>query len=107
MALLPPTSGPRAALSDLRAFLGQRSREQFWGAIFSVTITAIILVVFLYDAKVNTAPPPTVVYVEDFPADRTDEDIKAEQKVDSEERARLKEAKKKQFEEIQRRLGIE
>lgn len=107
MAILPPTSGPRSAFRDLRAFMGQRSREQVWGAVFSLTITAIIIVIFFYDAKVNTAPPPSVVYLEDYPADRTDEDIQADQKADSEERARLREAQKEQFREIQRKLGIE
>ena len=107
MAILPPTVGPRAALKDLKAFLGQRSREQMIGAALAVLVTIIIVIVFLVDSKINTAPPAQVVYVENYGPDRTDADIIAEQKKASEERKKAEEARRKEFEKLQKELGIE
>ena len=107
MAILPPTVGPRAALKDLKAFLGQRSREQMIGAALAVLVTIIIVIVFLVDSKINTAPPPQIVYVENYGPDRTDADIVADQKKASEERKKAEEARRKEFEKLQKELGIE
>src|SRR6478735_1207418 len=107
MAILPPTSSPRAALADLRAFLRQRSREQLLGAALAVLVTTIILIIFFVDSTINTAPPPTVVYVENCAPDRTDADIIADQKKASEERRKQEEAKKREFQKLEKQLGIE
>ena len=107
MAILPPMSGPRVALADLRAFLRQRSREQVWGATMAVLVTTIILIIFFVDSKINTAPEPTVVYVESYGPDRTDADIKADQKKASEERRRAEEYRRQEFQKLEKQLGIE
>lgn len=107
MPVLPPISSPRAALQDLVAFIKRRDREQIWGLTMALLVTTIIIIVFTVDPKINTAPPPSVVYVEDYPATRTDADIKRDQAKDAEIRHQQKEAKKKQFKELQDRLGIE
>jgi hypothetical protein len=107
MAILPPAVGPRAALSDLKAFLRQRSREQVIGAALAVLVTIIILIIFIVDSKINTAPPPAVVFVENYGPDRTDADIKADQKKASEERRKAEEEKRKQFQELEKKFGIE
>jgi len=107
MAILPPTVGPRAALADLKAFLRQRSREQVIAAALAVLITTIIVIIFFVDSKINTAPPPRIVYVENYGPDRTDADIVADQKKASEERRKAAEAKRKQFQELEKKFGIE
>jgi H+/gluconate symporter-like permease len=107
MAILPPTVGPRAALKDLTAFLRQRSREQIIGASLAVLVTIIIVIIFFVDSKINTAPPEQVIYVENFPANRTDEQIIADQKQAQIERRKAEEARRKEFEKLQERLGIE
>lgn len=99
--------GPRAAIRDLRSFLGQRSREQVLGASLALLSTLIIVIVFLVDAKINTAPPPTVVYVENFPADRSDAEIVADQKKAQAKRDALRKERQRQFKELQDQLGIE
>ena len=53
----------------------QRSREQLIGATLAVLVTMIILIEFMVDSKINTAPPPQVVYAESWPANRTDAEI--------------------------------
>jgi len=107
MAILPPMVGPRAALSDLKAFLGQRSREQLLGATLAVLVTLIIVIIFFVDSKINTAPEPTVVYVENYGPDRTDADIVADQKKASEERRKAEEAKRREFQKLEKQFGIE
>ena len=107
MAILPPTVGPRAALKDLTAFMRQRSREQMIGAALAVLVTIIIVIIFFVDSKINTAPPPQIIYVENYGPDRTDADIIRDQKKASEERRRAEEARRKEFEKLQKELGIE
>ena len=107
MAILPPTVGPRAALSDLKAFLGQRSREQVLGATLAVLVTLIIVIIFFVDSTINTAPEPTITYVENYGPDRTDADIIADQKKASEDRRKAEEARQREFQKLEKQFGIE
>jgi len=99
--------GPRAALRDLRSFMAQRSREQLIGASLAILSTLIIIIIFFVDAKINTAPPPTVVEVELFDSNRTDAEIVADQKEAQAKREALKKERQRQFKELQDKLGIE
>jgi len=107
MAILPPMVGPRAALKDLAAFMRQRSRDQVVGAALAVLVTLIIVIIFFVDSKINTAPPQQVVYVENYGPGRTDADIVADQKKASADRKRAEEARRKEFQKLQKELGIE
>ena len=40
----------------------------------------IIVIVILVDSQINTAPPPQIVYVENYGPERSDEDIIRDQK---------------------------
>jgi hypothetical protein len=99
--------GPRAALSDLIAFMRQRSREQIIGATLAVLVTMIIVIIFFVDSKINTATPEQIVYVENYGPGRTDAEIIADQKKASEERRKVAEARRKEFEKLEKQLGIE
>ena len=106
MSWFPKPVGPRAAIADLRAFMSHRSREQFIGAALAILVTMIIVIEFLVDSKINTAPPPTVVEVQLYDSNRTDAQIVAQQKVDQTKRdARLKE-KQRQFQKLENELGM-
>src|SRR4051794_2895803 len=78
MSWLPSPSSPRTALRDLIAFVRQREREHVIGASLAVLVTMIIVLIFLIDPKVNTAPPEQVTFVELYPSNRTDAQIKAD-----------------------------
>jgi hypothetical protein len=106
MGWFPRPVGPRAAFSDLRAFMRQRSREQLIGATLAVLVTMIILIEFMVDSKINTAPPPQVVYAESWPANRTDAEIIAEQKKDQAKRDAAAKEKQRQFKELEKQLGM-
>jgi hypothetical protein len=107
MPVLPRPSSPRAAWRDLRAFMRRRSREQTIGAVCALLATAVILVAFYYDPKVNTAPPPTVVYVESYRPDRTDAQIIADQKKNQAAKEAAQAERQRQFKELGNQLGIE
>ena len=107
MPVLPPTYSPRVALRDLGAFLRQRSREQVIGASLAVLVTMIIVIIFLVDSKINTAPPRQIIYVEQWSANRPDAEIIADQKKHQAEREAAQLERQRQFQKLQNQLGIE
>ena len=107
MAVLPRPSSPRAALRDFRAFLSRGNRDHALGAGLALLITAIIVAVFFLDASVNTTPPPQVVYVESYGPDRTDADIIADQKERQAARDEAQRARQREFQKLEKQLGIE
>lgn len=87
--------------------MSRRNRDHLVGGSLAVLITAIIIVVFLVDAKVNTAPPPQVVYVESFGPERTDAQIIADQQKRAAEREAALKARQQEFQKLEKQLGIE
>ena len=107
MSWFPRPSSPRDALRDLAAFMRQRSREQMIGAALAVLVTIIIVIIFFVDSKINTAPPPQVIYVENYGPGRTDADIIADQKKASAERRKAEQARQEEFKKLEKKFGIE
>lgn len=106
MSWFPKPVGPRAAIADLRAFMRQRSREQFIGAALAILVTMIIVIEFLVDSKINTAPPPQVVEVQLYDSNRTDAQIVAQQKVDQAKKDAALKEKQRQFQKLENELGM-
>ena len=106
MSFFPRPSSPLVALRDLAAFMRQRSREQVIGAMLAVLVTTIIVIEFLVDSKINTAPPEQVVEVELYPANRTDADIIADQKKDMAEKKAAQLEQQRQFKQLANQLGM-
>ena len=106
MSWIPRPVGPRAAFADLRNFMRQRSREQVIGAALAVLVTTIIVIEFLVDSKINTAPPPQIVYVDSWSANRTDAEIIAEQKKDQAEQQAALKARQEQFKKLENTFGM-
>ena len=107
MAVFPPFHSPRVAYRDLMAFLRQRSREKVLGGIMAILVTIIIVILFLVDPQINTAPPEQIVTVELYPSNRTDAEIIADQKKDQAEREAAQKEKQRQFQKLENQLGIE
>ena len=101
---LPRPSSPLAAWRDLKAFLGQQERHKFVFAAIAVIIPMVIVAGFYVDA--NIKPEPQIIYVENWPADRTDDQIKAEQKIDQAKRDKAAAERRRQYQELEKRLGI-
>ena len=84
----------------------QRSREQVIGACLALLVTAIIVIEFVVDAKIGTAPPPQVTYVDLYPSNRTDADIITDQKKDQAEKEAAQLERQKQFQKLENQLGM-
>jgi hypothetical protein len=107
MSWFPKPSSPRAAFRDLIAFIRQREREHVIGAALAVLITMIIVIEFLVDAKLGTAPPPQVVEVELYPSNRSDADIVADQKKDQANKEAAQKERQRQFQKLEKQLHID
>ena len=106
MSWFPSPVSPRAAFADFRAFLRHREREHWIGAALAVLVTIIIIIEFLVDSKINTAPPPRMVYVEQWNADRTDAEIVADQKKAQAEKEAAQRERQRQFQKLEKQLGM-
>ena len=87
-------------------FVRHREREHVIGAALAFLITVIIVIEFLVDSKIGTAPPPQVVYANSWPADRTDQQIIAQQKIDQAKRDAAAKEKQRQFQKLEKQLGM-
>ncbi|MES2327881.1 MAG: hypothetical protein V4499_11195 [Pseudomonadota bacterium] len=106
MSWMPRPANPTAVFRDFIAFVRQREREHVLGAIMALLVTLIIVLIFLIDPKVNTAPPEQVTYVELYPSNRTDAQIIADQKKDAAALQAAKKEKQRQFKELEKQLGM-
>jgi len=103
---LPRPASPRALIADLRAFLASRGQHRFIAAGLAVLIPGIIFTLFFLDGR-NYRPPERTIYVKMWSAERTDAEIKADQKkAQAEKEARAKE-KQRQYRKIADMLGID
>ena len=76
------------------------------GAALAFLVTLIIVIEFIVDAKIGTAPPPRIVEVELYKSNRTDAQIIAEQKKDMAEKAAFEKEKQRQFQKLEKQLGM-
>jgi hypothetical protein len=107
MSWFPRPSTPLAAFRDLAAFMRHRSREQVIAACLALLVTSIIVIEFIVDAKIGTAPPPQVVVVDIYPANRTDAQIRADQAKDQAAKEAAQKERQRQFQKLGKRFGIE
>ena len=103
---LPRPSSPRVLLADLKAFTRERSRHQWIAAFFAIVMPIVILVGFYYDSRTNIAPGEQLIYVESWSADRTDEEIIAQQKIDQKAKEARAAERQRQFQKLEKQLGI-
>jgi hypothetical protein len=109
MAILPRPVSPRALWADLRAFWATRSRHQWIAAVLALVIPAVIVTGFYYDAKTNILPGESIMFVDSWPANRTDAQIRAKQKADAAALAAARRARQREFQELDQslnRLGL-
>lgn len=83
MSILPRPANPLAAWRDLRAFLGSRTPHQIGFAFLSIAIPVFWLGLFYLDQVPMEYRQPEIIYVEKFDPNRTDAQIKAQQKIDT------------------------
>ncbi len=103
---LPRPAGPRALWADLTAFARERGSHKWLAGAFAVIMPVVLIVLFVTDGRTNIAPGEQIVYVDNWRADRSDEEIKAAQaERQAQEEARAAE-RQRQFKELEKRFGL-
>lgn len=77
---------PIAAINDLRRFLATRQRHELVFFVAAIVVTTAIIAAFVKDSHIETPYQPNIIYVENWRADRSDAQIKAQQKIDQVEK---------------------
>lgn len=74
---------PFAAIRDLRRFLAAREKHELVFAFLAIFVTMTLVVGFVLDSRDLTKPwERDIFYVQDWPVDRSIEQIRAQQKID-------------------------
>ena len=73
---------PVAAYRDLRVFLATRRRHELWFMALSLAITLLVIFVFFKDSHFEKPYERNIIYVEQWPITRTDDQIRAQQKIE-------------------------
>jgi hypothetical protein len=101
---LPRPASPRVLWADLRAFASERRPHHWVAMALAVMMPVAIVVIFAIDGRTNIAPGAQIIYVESYPANRSDAEIIADQKKDQAAReARLKE-RQRQWQKLDKRM---
>jgi len=109
MAFFLRPSGPRALWKDLSDFWRSRPRGQWVAAVLAVSATGTIVLGFLLDSRSLRETREQVIFVDSWPASRSDDEIVAKQKADRAERDAARAAHQRRLQEIDQslnRLGI-
>jgi hypothetical protein len=81
---------PIRAYRDLRLFLSYRSKHELWFGIAAIVVTGVILSGFVVDSRMPKPYKREIVYFDNWPANRTDAQILAKQKIDQAAREKRK-----------------
>ena len=109
MSFFPRPATPRALADDLRRFWRARPRGHWIAALLAAAMTTGIVIAFLIDSQSMGETREQVIFVDSWPATRSDAEIKAKQKADRAELEAAREAHRRQLERLDQslnRLGI-
>ena len=109
MAFFLRPSGPRALWKDIRNFWRNRPRGQWIAAALAVTATSTIVILFILDSRTLVPKREQVIFLDSWPANRSDAEIQTKQKADLAEREAAEAAHRRRLQEIDQslnRLGI-
>ena len=95
---------PIRAIRDLRRYLAQRKRYELFGMFAAVVITTLVIAGFVADSRVEVPYQRHIIYVQSWPADRSDTEIKAQQKIDMTEDAKKRAELDKALKERQQKF---
>ena len=101
---LPRPVRPSVLWKDLRALWNERPRHKWIAGTLAVLVPLVIVVTFYYDAQINTRPVRTIIYVDSWRADRTDDEIRARQKADADYVKARQEERQRQLKQIDDQL---
>ena len=105
MGALPKPSGPRALWRDMQAFLGEKHRYRYFGIALAIVMPALMLAGFYVDSK-RDPPKPQTIYLQSWPADRTDAEIIRQNQADQKKLDAYRAERQRQFKKLADDLGI-
>jgi hypothetical protein len=97
---LPKPRDVTSSVSDLRTFVTTRERRDILFAAIAVGITAFIIFAFWHDSRVE--PTQEIIFVQNWPANRTDAEIIADQKKDRAAQDKAEAARRASFQKVQK-----
>lgn len=106
---LPRPATPRALAEDLRIFWRTRPRGHWIAALLAAAMTTGIVIAFLVDSRSMGETREQVIFINSWPASRTDAEIRATQQADLQERNRAEAEHRRQLQRLDQnlnRLGI-
>jgi len=86
---------PLRAIRDLRRFLASRQRHEVWIMFGSLIITWATIAGIIQSSRYEKEYHENIVYVQQWPANRTDAQIIAQQKIDGPKEQAAKDAEAK------------
>jgi hypothetical protein len=102
---IPVLSHFAGAWRDLRAFLVSRQRHQLVFAALAVGLSVLLVLGFYHDSSFPV--PERIVYVENWPANRTDAEIIAQQKVERIEKKKALAERQAAYRRLAKMTGVE
>ena len=102
---LPRPASPRVLWNDLCAFAAQRQRHEWAAGFVALLMPIAILTVFVLDSN-SMQPGPRVIYVENYPATRTDDEIRAAQLVRQRQAAEREAETRRRWKQLGDRTGV-
>lgn len=102
MAIFPRPAKPRILLADLqRLWRSSTTRYKLVFGALAVGVTSFIVTLFIVESN-SIVPPdgPAIIYAADWPASRTDAEIRQQQWKDAAERREAMEARRREFKKI-------
>ena len=102
---LPRPAAPRALVQDLRNFWSTRPRGHWVAALLAATMTGGIVIAFLIDSNSMGETREQVIFLNSWPANRTDAEIRAQQKADLDERTRAEAEHRRQLQRLDQNLN--
>jgi hypothetical protein len=92
---------PVRAFKDLRVFFADRGPIELAFLVVAMGITLTLIWAFARDSSMEPVYRPDIIYVEQYTLDRTDDQIRAQQKIDAAEKEKLLAERRKRQEERQ------
>jgi hypothetical protein len=86
------------AWKDLRFFFATRERYEYLCALAAIAVGAFVVFGFWHDSRFEQQEQ--IIYVNNWPANRSDAEIEKEIKADSAERHKLKAERQAEFQKI-------
>lgn len=107
MTIFPRPARPRALIADVkRIWSGSTNRYKLVFGAIAIGMTSLIVTAFILESRWGVLPEgPQLIYASDWPASRTDAEIKTQQRADAVEKRKLDEERRRQWKKLDDQLS--